>query len=124
MATPNLSLPTLTAGAPNSETTANSTFQIGDVLVGGRVEDRDLTAPPGSPTNGKAYIVATSPSGDWSGQAGKLAIYNNGWTFITPVGGMQIFVHDEKELLCYSSQESAWFPVQARWSTTEHWTGR
>ena len=121
----NLAVPKLTEGQANSEATVNSTFTIMDALIPGRIEDNDLTAPPGSPTEGKAYIVATSPSGDWSGKAGKIAIYNgSGWEFITPVGGQTLFVHDEKELICYSSAETEWFPVQPRWSTTEHWTGR
>jgi len=122
--TPNLGIPELSEGQTNSETTVNSAFKILDALVSCRVEDRNLTAPPGSPTAGQVYIVATSPTGDWSSQAGKLAIYSAGWTFVTPVGGQQVFVHDEKVLYCYSSQESDWFPVQTLWSTTEHWTGR
>ena len=124
MATYNLAIPSLVEGQTNSESTVNESLQILDALSAGRIEDRDLTAPPGSPTNGKVYLVANSPSGDWSGKAGKLAIYNSGWTFITPTGGMQFFIHDEKALYCYSSQESEWFPVQPLHSTTEHWTGR
>ena len=126
MTTPKLSLPVLTEGATNSETTANETFQQIDALLPGRVEDRDLTAPPGSPSDGDLYIVAASATGDWAGQDGNLALWNTGtgWQFFSPVGGMTIFVQDEKELLCYSSQESEWFPAQSRWSTTEHWTGR
>ena len=31
------------------------------------VKDRDLTAPPGSPSEGDRYIVATGGSGAWSG---------------------------------------------------------
>ena len=29
-----------------------------------------------------------------------------------------------KEWIGYSSVESAWHPIQDRWSTTEHWTGK
>tara|TARA_R110000824_G_scaffold20947_1_gene78569 strand:+ start:4038 stop:4697 length:660 start_codon:yes stop_codon:yes gene_type:complete len=123
MATANLAIPALVEGQTNSETTVNESLQIIDGLLAGRIEDRDLTAPP-SEVNGKAYIVATSPTGDWAGKAGSIAIYNSGWTFITPTGGMQFFVHDEKALYCYSSVESLWFPVQDLHSTTEHWTGR
>ncbi len=126
MATANLAIPSLVEGQTNSETTVNESLQIIDGLMAGRIEDRDLTAPPaGSPSiNGKAYIVATSPTGDWTAKAGKIAIYNSGWTFITPTGGMQFFIHDEKALYCYSSVESLWFPVQNLHSTAEHWTGR
>tara|TARA_R110002020_G_scaffold41325_3_gene121959 strand:+ start:5169 stop:5828 length:660 start_codon:yes stop_codon:yes gene_type:complete len=123
MATPNLAIPALVEGQTNSETTVNESLQIIDGIIAGRIEDRDLTAPP-TGVDGKAYIVASSPSGEWSSKAGKIALYNSGWTFITPTGGMQFFVHDEKAIYCYSSVESEWFPVQPLHSTTEHWTGR
>ena len=124
MTTPKLTLPVLVEGQTNSESTVNETFQIVDALMAGRVEDRDLTSPPASPANGDTYIVGASATGDWASQDGNVAIYNSGWTFVSPVGGMQIFVHDEKILMCYSSAESEWFPVQPMHSTSEHWTGR
>jgi hypothetical protein len=125
MATPNLSLPAVTEGATNNESQVNDALKIVDGLIAHRVEDRDLTTPP-TGVNGKMYIVGASATGDWAGQDGNLAIYDttNGWQFVAPTGGMQVFIHDEKELNCYSSQESLWFPVQERWSTTEHWTGK
>ena len=121
--TPNLAITELVAGQENSETTVNTSFLIIEALLAGRIEDNDLTAPP-SGVNGKAYIIAGSPTGAWSGKAGYIAIYNEGWTFVAPTGGMTFYLHDEKELISYSSQESAWYPVQKRHSTTEHWTGR
>jgi len=39
------------------------------------IKDRDLTAPPGSPADGDCYIVAASPTGAWSGKAGKITFY-------------------------------------------------
>lgn len=124
MPTPKLTLPELVEGQTNSETTVNESLQTIDALIGGRVEDRDLTAPPASPSAGDAYIVGASATGDWASQDGNIAIYNSGWEFIAPTGGIQIFVHDEKVLYCYSSAESDWFPVQPLYSTSEHWTGR
>lgn len=122
--TPKLSLPVLVEGQTNSENTVNDSFKLLDALTSGRVEDRDLTVPPASPSEGAMYIVGASATGDWSGQDDNIAIYNSGWSFIAPVGGLQIFVHDEKALFCYSSVEAEWFPVQTLYSTTEHWTGR
>lgn len=38
--------------------------------------------PPGSPAEGARYIVGTSPTGAWAGQAGKLARYLDAhWSF-------------------------------------------
>lgn len=59
------------------------------------VLDDDLTAPPGSPTEGSMYIVASSPTGAWSGQTGKLAAYFGGWVFISPWAGLVKWVSDE-----------------------------
>lgn len=124
MTTPTFAIPTVTAGSINNDADLNTALGLVDGLLTPRVEDRDLTAPPGSPTNGAVYIVGASATGDWAGQDGNVAIYNEGWTFVSPIGGMQVFLHDEKALYCYSSVESLWFPVQPLWSTSEHWTGR
>ena len=126
MATPKLGMTTLVEGQTNSEATVNTAIQDLDVLLPLRIEDNDIPAPPGSPTNGHAYYIAagTSPSGDWSGKAGKIAVYNSGWRFFDPVGGMTAFIHDEGELVYWHSQASEWVPVHPRWSTSEHFTGR
>lgn len=73
------------------------------------VKDRDLATPPGSPANGDTYIVASSPTGAWSGQAGKVAVYNGpttAWVFYTPRTGWVAFIEDEAKLSAYYS--SAW----------------
>ena len=124
MATPNLALPSLVEGQTNSETDVNTSLLLLDSLTAGRIEDKDLATPPSSPSNGQAWIVGTSASGAWNGQDAKIAIYNSGWTFLTPIGGQTVFSHDDGILWCYSSKETAWFPVQNYHSTTEHWTGR
>ena len=72
-----------------------------------RVIDRDLTAPPGSPNDGDLYLVATSPTGDWSGHAGHLALYysdlwgTNGWDFVIPTEGYIARILDENLNLFY-----------------------
>lgn len=76
------------------------------------VADRDLTAPPGSCVDGANYLVASSPTGAWAGQAGKLATAvgtnaANGWLFTTvAVNGYRIFVQDENQELRYNG--SSW----------------
>lgn len=65
------------------------------------VADRDLTAPPGSCVDGANYLVASSPTGAWAGQAGKLATAvgtnaANGWLFtFVAVEGNQLYLQDE-----------------------------
>lgn len=44
-----------------------------------------LSAPPSAPSNGDAYIVGTSPTGLFSGNFGKVAIWDRTvWLFLTP----------------------------------------
>lgn len=78
-----------------------------DLLVQPVVIDRNLAAPPSSPSNGDAYIVAASPTGAWSGHAGKLARWSgSAWEFYTPKSGWRAFVQDEAVSLTYVS--GAW----------------
>lgn len=95
------------------ETAAN---EMGRLLDSGYsrsiIEDRDLTAPPGSCADGARYLVAGSPTGAWSGQAGKLAVAlganaSNGWKFVTvAVEGFALYVRDENLKLIHDG--SAW----------------
>lgn len=106
-------------------TTANTAFYRLMCMANGRCLDRDLNTPPGSPTNGALYIVGPSPTGAWSGKAGKLALFitGTGWVFGDPDDGMTVYVVDEKAPFMYSLAESLWFPLTKLWSATEHWTG-
>ena len=91
-------------------------------------------APPGSPNDGDIYLVAASGSGVWTGLDQRWVEYrtgwptNSGWIDVTPVGGEVCWNESGRvskgEILCYSSDEDEWFPVQERWSATQHWTGK
>ena len=54
-----------------------------------------LDTPPGSPSDGDAYIVDDGASGDWAGQDGKIAYYSSGWLFLTPRLGWKAFNLDD-----------------------------
>lgn len=59
-------------------------------LVGGAVES--VANSPTITTNGTCYIVGTSPTGDFAGQAGKLAARIEGaWVFYTPAVGWALW---------------------------------
>jgi Protein of unknown function (DUF2793)/Chaperone of endosialidase len=71
------------------------------------VLDKDLAAPPVSPAAGARYIVAPSPTGAWSGQAGSVAAWQDGaWAFYTPNDGWLAWVADEDTLYIWS--DAAW----------------
>lgn len=73
------------------------------------VIDKDLTAPPGGPTNGDRYIVASGATGAWASQDGTVAEYvaaTTSWTFSTPAEGWMAWVRDEDQI--YRHTGSAW----------------
>lgn len=52
------------------------------------VVNQTTNAPPGSPADGDAYIIGTSPTGAWAGKARQLALYeSSGWVYYVPVEG-------------------------------------
>lgn len=102
----------LVAGQAIPETTVNENMrhvEAGACLF--PVVDRDLTAPPGTCTDGANYIIAASPTGLWSGKAGQVATAlgtnaANGWRYHVPVEGFGAYVQDENRLLFYNG--AAW----------------
>lgn len=49
----------------------------------------EQAAPPVSPAEGTCYMVASAPSGVWSGKEGKVAIWQDGyWGFCRAEGGL------------------------------------
>ena len=76
------------------------------------VIDKDLTAPPGSPSLGDRYIVASVATGDWATQEDDIAQWaGSAWEFTTPTLGTWVYVEDEKEY--YSWNGTAWVQESA-----------
>lgn len=114
-------------GEGMSEVGANEAYFRLTAMAGAgfHILDRDLTAPPGSPNEMDVYLVASSPTGAWAGQAGKLAVLmNSAWYFLTPKGGWKGRVKDENIDIGYDATESAWYVMGDPWLTTEYWTGK
>ena len=131
MATPLLALTELTNKQANAEVPLNldlrhlERFATLNVLA-------TQNAPPGSPANGDTYIVGAAGSGAWSGHNNQIASYQSGWYFFTPFTGIRAYDASLGETVGYSAAAAAfvstplqpWFPLQPRWSATEHWTGQ
>lgn len=87
MATPNLNLPNVPAGATDVSVAYNESMQIIDALLPLVVQSMALTAPPSTLAGdvGKRWIVAAAPTGAWVGQAGKVALCTaaDTWKFIS-----------------------------------------
>lgn len=101
-ATTKLLLPLLEAAQAQKHVTVNGAILRLDALVQLSVIDRDLATPPGSPADGDRYLVAASPTGAWSGSAGRIALWQDGaWSFLQPRAGWLIFIEDEKRLIAF-----------------------
>jgi hypothetical protein len=54
-----------------------------------------LATPPASPAVGDTYLIASSPTGAWAGNAGKIAEYTvAGWAMMTPPDGHGVSLPD------------------------------
>lgn len=128
--TPRLALPYYTDGQTAPQGTLSEQLNILDFWAAPYVDGWEETTPPGSPSDGDAYLVGASATGAWSGQDGSIAIYFSGWYFYAPKDGMRIWRRDasvsgNRGFFAYSDYEDDWYPDGWRWkTTTEHWTGR
>jgi uncharacterized protein DUF2793 len=117
--TPDLGLPELAQQQANPDVTVNTTFALLASLLKGVVSLGD-NAPPGSPTEGDAYVLGAAPTGAWAGKANKLAVFIGGaWSFVPGVDdsgtniaigarheGMRVWVNDEDQT--YMWDGAAW----------------
>lgn len=97
--TARLGLPYILTGQAQKEVTHNDALDRLDAAVQLAVSDRDLTAPPASPAEADAYLVAAGASGAWAGKDGQVAAYYNGWQFLVPREGWLAWVADEEVLI-------------------------
>ena len=69
------------------------------------VIDKDLTAPPGSPSTGDRYLIgldtgASAATGAWATHDGKITEWNgSAWVFTTPTTGMFVVADDETTVM-------------------------
>ena len=101
-ATTHLLLPYILAAQAQKHVTHNEALRILDGLVQLSVLGRDLTAPPGSPTDGDRYIVGSGATGDWAGWDLNVTLWTDGaWLRLPPRAGWRAWVEDEGLLLVY-----------------------
>lgn len=85
--TVNLALPYILSSQAQKHVTHNEALRRLDGLVQLVIQTETAT-PPGSPNEGRCYAVASSPTGAWTGKAGKVALFEDGaWTYLAPLAG-------------------------------------
>mgnify|MGYP005990310471 CR=1 FL=1 len=101
-----LGVPLLAANQSQKHVTVNDSLQRYDQLVQMTVINRTTTAPPGSPSEGHAYIVATGATGDWATQVGNVAAWVNGaWLYFTPREGWIVWDEAADEHVKYDGSD-------------------
>lgn len=91
----------LAVNQSQKEVTANELFLALSAISAGGIE-AVLAAPPGSPLNGQAWIVATLPSGIWAGKSNQIAYYFDGWRYINPYKGLVLYNSAAQELFVFN----------------------
>ena len=105
--TPRLALPLIEAAQAQKHVTHNEALRRLDAEIQLSVADRDLTAPPAAPVEGRLWLVATGATGAWSGAPGSIAAWEAGaWIFLAPRAGWLCWVEDESRLLVHDG--TAW----------------
>lgn len=104
-----LQMPYLEAAQAQKHVTHNDALRVLDGVVQLSVADRDLTAPPGSPSDGDRYIVGSSATGAWATKDLNIAIWQDGaWAFFVPREGWRCWIEDESAAVIWDG--AAWRP--------------
>jgi hypothetical protein len=90
--TPRIALPYILAQQAQKEVTHAAALNRLDALVQPVVQQVGVNTPPASPADGQCWIVGSSPTGAWAGQANRLAQRIGGaWVFHAPFDGLVVF---------------------------------
>ncbi|GJE17612.1 DUF2793 domain-containing protein [Methylobacterium marchantiae] len=117
--TANLALPLIAAAQAGKHVTHNEALAVLDTIVQLACLDKDLTAPPPSPVEGARYLIAdASPTGAWTGLAGRIVHFHDGvWDGIAPKAGWIAYLADEDAF--YRFDGTAWSTLSRTLSTLQ-----
>lgn len=93
-----------------------------DALLMCNVLSKTLSAPPGSPANGDAYIVKATGTGAWAGHDNAIAIWTtdnpagNAWEFYAAANGL--IVYSVADVALFTWNGSAWVGIAGGGSST------
>lgn len=92
-----LHLPLLASAQAQKHVTVNEALVRVDALAAPVVLSRSSSEPPTSASDGDMYVVAPDATGDWEGEGGNFALFDNGgWLFCLPHAGKRAWVVDER----------------------------
>ena len=109
---PRLSLSYVAPSQAQKHVTVNETFRRLDALAQLAVRSRTVTAEPGAPAEGDAYILPSGANGAaWDNYTqGNLAVFQDGaWVEIAALEGLRAWVSDDEELVVFDG--AAWSEI-------------
>ena len=114
---PNLVLPYIAGSQAQKHVTHNEAIRLLDGMVQLSILSRIIATPPGSPTDGSRYIVASGATGVWTGWDLNVAFWVDGaWMRLIPrVGWIAYSVADTA---FYSWNGSAWVVLSSGGGST------
>jgi hypothetical protein len=84
-------LPLLFAGQAQKEGFVNEIAARLDAMLHVAIE-AEQAVPPVSPLDGQAWLIAASPSGEWTGKSGQIAARQAGnWFYFPALHGLRLF---------------------------------
>ena len=90
-----LGLPFLQAGQAQKELTHNEALVRLDHVTHLPVETAPGDTPPPMPAEATTWLIGGTPSGDWAGHAGEIALWTEGgWRFVASQDGMIAWIRD------------------------------
>lgn len=85
--------------SPAGDVVWNEACLAFDVVTHLTIQDRDLSDPPSSPSDGDAYLVNPIGSGAWFEKDNQIAYFYQGWRFFPIPIGFVMWVADEQVIL-------------------------
>ncbi|MES0825029.1 DUF2793 domain-containing protein [Ruegeria sp. SCP11] len=104
---PRLNLPFLQPSQAQKHVTHNEALRQLDIVTQLTVISTNATIPPAAPDQGEIHALGNAPTGEWSGQAGSLAVWlDNAWHFVSPRAGWRAWDESAGQMLVWDG--SAW----------------
>lgn len=104
--TPRLGLPYLMPNQAQKHVTLNASLARLDALAQIGIVSRALPAPPETPGEGEAWIIADAASSAWEGREQQIAAWQDGaWCFFAPRAGWLADVADEAALIVWTGAD-------------------
>lgn len=111
---PILALPYLMPAQAQKHVTHNEALQRLDALVQLRVAAIGSETPPADPSPGTAHVLGETPTGDWAGHAGQIAVWQGeGWLYLVPGPGWRVWDMATGTLRIWTGSDWVLPPAQA-----------